>query len=45
MSVPDPSGPIGAGPTRFTNEGRGEFNLATLRAGVDQLRQSLWADP
>jgi hypothetical protein len=41
--VLDPSGPIGAGPTRFTFEGRGEFNLATLRAGVsvDQLRQSL----
>ena len=44
--VLDPSGPIGAGPTRFTFEGRGEFNLATLRAGVsvDQLRQSL-SDP
>ena len=41
--VLDPSGPIGAGPTRFTFEGRGEFNLATLRAGVsvDQLRKSL----
>ena len=41
--VLDPSGPIGAGPTRFTFEGRGEFNLATLRAGVsvDRLRQSL----
>ena len=41
--VLDPSGPIGAGPTRFTFDGRGEFNLATLRAGVtvDQLRQSL----
>jgi hypothetical protein len=41
--VLDPSGSIGAGPTRFTFEGRGEFNLATLRAGVsvDQLRQSL----
>jgi len=41
--VLDPSGPIGAGPTRFTFEGRNEFNLATLRAGVsvDQLRQSL----
>ena len=41
--VLDPSGPIGAGPTRFTFEGRGELNLATLRAGVsvDQLRQSL----
>jgi hypothetical protein len=37
------SGPIGAGPTRFTFEGRGEFDLATLRAGVslDQLRKSL----
>ena len=41
--VLEPSGPIGAGPTRFTFEGQGEFNLATLRAGVslDQLRQSL----
>jgi hypothetical protein len=42
--VLNPSGPIGAGPTRFTFEGRGgEFNLVTLRAGVslDQLRQSL----
>ena len=41
--VLDPSGPIGAGPTRFTFEGRGEFNLATLRAGVsvDELRRSL----
>jgi hypothetical protein len=41
--VLDPSGPIGAGPTRFTFEGQNEFNLATLRAGVslDQLRQSL----
>jgi hypothetical protein len=39
----EPSGPIAAGPTRFTFSGRGEFNLATLRAGVsvDQLRQSL----
>ena len=44
--VLDPSGPIGAGPTRFTFDGRGEFNLATLRAGVtvDELRQSL-SDP
>jgi hypothetical protein len=44
--VLDSSGPIGAGPTRFTFEGRGEFNLATLRAGVtlDELRQSL-SDP
>ncbi len=44
--VLDPAGPIGAGPTRFTFEGRGEFNLATLRAGVslDQLRESL-SDP
>jgi hypothetical protein len=32
--VLDPSGPIGAGPTRFTFDGRGEFSLATLRAGV-----------
>jgi hypothetical protein len=41
--VLEPSGPIGAGPTRFTFEGQGEFNLATLRAGVtlDQLRKSL----
>lgn len=41
--VLDPSGPIGAGPTRFPFAGRGDFNLATLRAGVsvDQLRQSL----
>jgi hypothetical protein len=41
--VLDPSGPIGSGPTRFTFSGRGEFDLATLRAGVtvDQLRQSL----
>ena len=41
--VLDPSGPIGAGPTRFTNDARAEFNLFTLRAGVtiDELRQSL----
>jgi hypothetical protein len=41
--VLDPSGPIGAGPTRFTNDARSDFNLATLRAGVtiDELRQSL----
>ena len=41
--VLDPSGPIAAGPTRFTNNARAEFNLATLRAGVtiDELRQSL----
>jgi hypothetical protein len=41
--VLEPSGPIGAGPTRFTFDGRGELTLATLRAGVsvDQLRQSL----
>jgi hypothetical protein len=39
----EPSGPIAAGPTRFTYDGGGEFNLATLRAGVtlDQLRQTL----
>jgi hypothetical protein len=39
----DPSGPIGAGPTRFTFSGRGELTLATLRAGVtvDQLRRTL----
>jgi hypothetical protein len=38
-----PSGPIAAGPTRFTFSGRGELTLATLRAGVtvDQLRQTL----
>jgi hypothetical protein len=41
--VLEPSGPIEAGPTRFTFDGRGEFTLATLRAGVtvDQLRESL----
>jgi hypothetical protein len=41
--VLDPSGPIGAGPTRFTNNARADFNLATLRAGVtiDELRQSV----
>jgi hypothetical protein len=39
----DPSGPIAAGPTRFTYTGRGELSLATLRAGVsvDQLRRTL----
>jgi hypothetical protein len=39
----EPSGPIAGGPTRFTYEGRGELNLATLRAGVtvDQLRRTL----
>jgi hypothetical protein len=39
----EPSGPIAAGPTRFTFNGRGELSLATLRAGVsvDQLRQTL----
>jgi hypothetical protein len=39
----DPSGPIAAGPTRFTYSGRGELSLATLRAGVtvDQLRRTL----
>jgi hypothetical protein len=39
----DPSGPIAAGPTRFTYRGRGELSLATLRAGVsvDQLRRTL----
>jgi hypothetical protein len=39
----EPSGPIAAGPTRFTFNGRGELTLATLRAGVtvDQLRQTL----
>jgi hypothetical protein len=37
------SGPIGAGPTRFTYSGRGQFNLVTLRPGVtlDQLRATL----
>jgi hypothetical protein len=41
--VLEPAGPIGAGPTRFTFDGRGELTLATLRAGVsvDELRQSL----
>jgi hypothetical protein len=45
--VLDPSGPIGAGPTRFTFSGRGEFNLVTLRAGVtvDQLRQTVSRSP
>ena len=40
--VLDPA-PTGAGPTRFTFEGRGELTLATLRAGVtvDDLRQIL----
>ena len=40
---PGPLRTVGAGPTRFTFDGRGEFNLATLRAGVsvDQLRKSL----
>jgi hypothetical protein len=39
----EPSGPIAGGPTRFTFSGRGELDLATLRAGVtvDQLRQTL----
>jgi hypothetical protein len=39
----EPSGPIAAGPTRFTFNGRGELTLATLRAGVtvDQLRETL----
>jgi hypothetical protein len=43
----DPSGPIAAGPTRFTFDGRGELTLATLRAGVtvDQLRQTLSRNP
>lgn len=38
-----PSGPIAAGPTRFAYDGKGELNLATLRAGVtvDQLRTTL----
>jgi hypothetical protein len=45
--VLEPSGPIGAGPTRFTLSGGNEFNLATLRAGVtiDQLRQALSRNP
>jgi hypothetical protein len=36
-------GPIGAGATRFTYSGRGQFNLLTLRPGVtlDQLRATL----
>jgi hypothetical protein len=39
----EPSGPIAAGPTRFTYTGRGELSLATLRPGVsvDQLRRTL----
>jgi hypothetical protein len=39
----DPSGPIAAGPTRFTYSGRGDLSVATLRAGVsvDQLRRTL----
>jgi hypothetical protein len=39
----EPSGPIAAGPTRFTFSGRGELTLATLRAGVtvEQLRQTV----
>jgi hypothetical protein len=42
-----PSGPIAAGPTRFTFSGRGELTLATLRAGVtvDQLRQTVSRNP
>jgi hypothetical protein len=45
--VLEPSGPIGAGPTRFTLRGGDEFNLVTLRAGVtvDQLRQAVSRDP
>lgn len=41
-----PSGPISAGPTRFTYSGKGEFDLVTLRAGVtvDQLRRTLSRD-
>jgi hypothetical protein len=40
--VLNPSAPTDAGPTRFTFNGEGEFNVATLRAGVslDQLRRS-----
>jgi hypothetical protein len=43
----EPSGPIGAGPTRFTFSGEGEFALATLRAGVtvDRFRQTLSRNP
>jgi hypothetical protein len=43
----EPSGPIAAGPTRFTFNGREELTLATLRAGVtvDQLRQTLSRNP
>lgn len=42
-----PSGTLAAGPTRFTFAGRGEFDLATLRAGVtvDQLSQALSRNP
>ena len=38
-----PAAPTAGGPTRFTYSGRGELNLATLRAGVsvDELRQAL----
>jgi hypothetical protein len=41
-----PSGPIAAGATRFDFSGKGEFDLATLRAGVtvDQLRRTLRRD-
>ena len=43
----EPSGPIAAGPTRFTFSGRGELSLATLRPGVtvDQLRRTLSRNP
>ena len=43
----EPSGPLAAGPTRFTFSGRGELNLATLRAGVtvNQLRRNLSRNP
>jgi hypothetical protein len=42
-----PSGTLAAGPTRFNFTGKGEFVLATLRAGVtaDQLRQALSRSP
>jgi hypothetical protein len=38
-----PSGPIAAGPTRFTFSGKGEFDLVTLRPGVtiEQFRRTL----
>ena len=34
--VLEPSGPIGAGPTRFTFDGRGEFNACHVAGRRDQ---------